>query len=329
MLTSAPEEASVVRGGKKKGSGTPEPNFFIVGAAKAGTTSLYEYLRQHPDVFMPDDKEPWHFCNLREPAPHSATQYVDVNAYLALFAEAGNCKAVGEASVTYLTSPGAESRIYERYPDARIIIVLRNPADRVYSWYNFLCQYGVEPGLSLERALAEEDQRIAVAAERRDTWFADECILYFQYGLIAHDIARFVRRFPKEQIHVALFEDLKARPAETTRAVYQFLGVDPAFTPRTSKVHNPTWFPLSVRLQHAFASRSRIHPFLPSLGPVRFFDRQVIPWVCWTNTVLGQLRKKPAFNPSTRRALLNRYRDDIRQTEELIGLSLQAWLKDA
>ena len=68
---------------------------------------------------------------------------------------------------------------------------------------------------------------------------------------------------------------------------------------------------------------------LPPDRPVRFFDRQVIPWVCWTNTILGQLRKKPAFNPSTRRALLNRYRDDIRQTEELIGRSLQAWLKDA
>jgi len=81
VLTSALEENPVGRREKEKGSATPEPNFFIVGAAKAGTTSLYHYLRQHPDVFMPDDKEPWHFCNLREPAPYSATQYVDVNAY--------------------------------------------------------------------------------------------------------------------------------------------------------------------------------------------------------------------------------------------------------
>lgn len=326
-LTSAIEEAAAAGDERQEGA-VPEPNFFIVGAAKAGTTSLYEYLRQHPDVFMPDAKEPWHFCGLREPAPFCTKAYSDLDAYLALFADAGSRRAIGEASVSYLTSPGAESRIHERYPDARIIIVLRNPADRVYSWYNFMCQYGVEPGLSLERALAEEDQRIAVAAERRDTWFADECILYFQYGLIAHDIERFVRRFPKEQIHVALFEDLKARPAETTRAVYEFLGVDPTFTPRTSKVHNPTWFPLSVSLQHAFASRSRLHPFLPSSGPIRFLDRKVIPWVCWANAVLGQVRKKPAFNPSTRRALLNRYRDDIRRTEELTGRSLQAWLKD-
>jgi hypothetical protein len=321
------EEAAVTVGQMKERSAVPEPNFFIVGAAKAGTTSLYEYLRQHPDVFMPKDKEPWHFCDLKEPAPYCAVQSLDFNAYLALFAEAGDRRAVGEASVSYLTSPGAESRIYARYPDARIIILLRNPADRVYSWYNFLCQYGVEPGLSLERALAEEDQRVAVAAQGRDTWFVDECILYFHYGLISHDIERFVNRFPKEQVHVALFEDLKARPVETTRAVYEFLEVDPAFVPRSLKVHNPTWFPLSVTLQHFFASRSRLHPFLPSRGPTRFLDRQVIPKVCWANAVAGRARKR-VFNPATRRALLNRYRDDIRRTEELVGRSLQVWLKD-
>jgi hypothetical protein len=191
-----------------------------------------------------------------------------------------------------------------------------------------MCQYGVEPGLSLEDALADENRRAAIAAEGRDTWFVDECILYFHYGLIASHIERFVRRFPREQIHVALFDDLKARPAETTRGVYEFLGVDPGFEPASLKVHNPTWFPLSVALQHSFASRSRLHPFLPSRGPIRFLDRRVIPTVCWANAVAGQVRRR-VFNPATRRTLLNRYRDDIRRTEELIGRSLQVWLKDA
>ena len=327
MLTPTFEEAAGTIDEKKRGSAVPEPNFFIVGAAKAGTTSLYEYLRQHPDVFMPHDKEPWYFCGLKEPAPYSAVKYPDFASYLEIFAEAGGRSAIGEASVSYLTSPEAASKIHARYPDARIIIVLRNPADRVYSWYNFLCQYGVEPGLSLEDALAEEDKRAAIAAEGRDTWFVDECILYFHYGLIAHHIERFVNLFPKEQIHVALFEDLKTDPVGTTRALYKFLDVDPAFTPQSLKVHNPTWFPLSVSLQHSFASRSRLHPFQPSRGRIRYFDRKVVPWVCWANAIAGQVRK-PVFNPATRRALLNRYRDDIRQTEELIGRSLQSWLKD-
>ena len=330
MLASVTEEVGRTLGplsGLSEHRAVPEPNFFIVGAAKAGTTSLYEYLRQHPDVFMPDAKEPWHFCGLPDPAPACATPYSDLDAYLGLFGGAGACRAIGEASVSYLTSPSAASRIYERYPKARIIIVLRNPADRVYSWYNFLCQYGVEPGQSLERALEEEDRRKAIALQRRDTWFVDECITYFHFGLIASHVERFVRRFPKTQIHVALFEDLKACPLETTRGVFEFLDVDPAFTPRTSKVHNPTWFPLSIALQHQVASRSRLHPFLPSRGPIRFFDRAVAPAICWANAVLGQTRKR-TFAPSTRRALLNRYRDDIRRTEELVGRSLQGWLKD-
>jgi hypothetical protein len=327
VLATANEYTAVALEERKEQRAVCEPNFFIVGAAKAGTTSLYHYLRQHPDVFMPADKEPWHFCGLPDPAPYSADRYRDFNKYLELFAEAGRCKAIGEASVSYLVSPGAEERIYARYPDARIIIVLRNPADRVYSWYNFLCQYGVEPGLSLERALADEEQRITIAAERRHTRFVDECVLYYQFGLISHHIKRFVERFPKDQIQFLLFDDLKARPKETTRAVFEFLGVDASFTPSSFKVHNPTWFPLSIRLQHLVASRSRMHPFLPSGTPIRFFDRKVIPWVCWTNAVLGRTRKR-RFNPATRRELLTRYRDDIRRTEQLIGRSLQAWLKD-
>lgn len=327
MLTLANENTTALAVEAAAPRGACEPNFFIVGAAKAGTTSLYHYLRQHPDVFMPEGaKEPWHFCGLPDPAPSSADRYRDFSKYLELFAEAGSCKAIGEASVSYLTSPEAAERIYARYPDARIIIVLRNPADRVYSWYSFLCQYGVEPGLSLERALADEDRRIEIAAQRRDTWFVDECVLYYHYGLIAHNIERFVRRFPKDQIHIVLFDDLKARPKETTQKVFEFLGVDASFAPSSFKVHNPTWFPLSVRLQHFFASRSRIHPFLPDRQPIRFLDRVVIPWVCESNAIFGRLRKR-AFNPSTRRELLNRYRDDIQRTEQLIGRSLQIWLK--
>jgi hypothetical protein len=305
----------------------PEPNFFIVGAAKAGTTSLYEYLRQHPDVFMPEDKEPWFFCGIPDPAPASAKRFPTLESYLSLFENAGDCKAIGEASVSYLPSDTAAARIYERYPDARIIIVLRNPADRVYSWYNFLCQHGVEPGLSFEKALADQDRRIAVALEHRDTWYADELILYYHFGLISHHVERFVNQFPRNQIHVMLFDDLKANPLDATRGVFEFLGVDPSFTPEFG-VHNPTWFPLSVRVQHMFLGRSRLHPFLPQRGRIRFFDRRVVPAVAHTNAALGKLRRR-SFNPETRRKLINQYRDDIRRTEELTGVSLAAWLKTA
>lgn len=326
-MTSAVQEVSAA---EKTTSGAEirEPNFFIVGAAKAGTTSLHEYLRQHPDVFMPGGdlsrKEPSHFC---DPIPPWQEAYRDFNTYRALFAEARDEKAVGEASAGYLISPGAEARIHARYPHARIVIVLRNPAERVYSMYTYMCQFGLEPSPSFERALAEEDERAAIAAQARENWFPVHAILYFRYALVAHYIERFLRRFPREQVHFVLFDDLKARPQETTSAVFEFLGVDPTFTP-SFKIHNRTWVPFSIRFQHFLAMQCRVHPMLPQRTPVRYVDRRVLPFLSTVNALLGTLRTR-RMNPATRKALLNRYRDDIRRTEELIGRSLAGWLKDA
>src|SRR5687767_12736237 len=106
------------------------PNFFVCGAARSGTTSLWEYLRQHPDIYMPaaiEHKEPSYFCDLYGMS--------DWNQYLALFREAGNRKRVGEASGPYLTSPESAGRLKEAAPEARIIILLRDPAERAWSLY--------------------------------------------------------------------------------------------------------------------------------------------------------------------------------------------------
>src|SRR5947207_14583321 len=108
-----------------------EPNFFIVGAARSGTTSLWHSLRQHPDVFMPlKQKEPHFFCDASPP-----WAVKDLDAYLALFTDAEERKAMGEATTGYLGSPEAAARIAARYPGARIIIMLRDPADRAHSLY--------------------------------------------------------------------------------------------------------------------------------------------------------------------------------------------------
>jgi hypothetical protein len=304
-----------------------EPNFFIVGAAKAGSTSLVEYLRQHPDVFMPGGdfsrKEPAHFC---DPIPPWQEKYRDVDTYLGLFADAGDRKAVGEASVAYLAWPGTESRIYARYPHARIVIVLRNPADRVHSWYNFMCQYGIEPGLSLENALAQEEARAADETLKRDNPYWYSSTQYFRFGHYADDIERYVRRFPRQQIHVLLSEDLRTRPAETMRSLHKFLDVDPDFTP-SFEMHNETWTPFSPRLQHFLATHTRWQPASAPTDPGGFVERRLVPFAAGVNMLAGRLRKR-RFNPATRRALLIRYRNDIRRTEQLIGRSLDIWLKD-
>ena len=131
------------------------PNFFIVGAARSGTTSMWEYLKQHPDIFMPEGfayKEPSYFCNLYG--------YNDFNLYLELFAGVKEEKAVGEASTPYLTSPESAAWIREVYPAAKIIILLRNPVDRAYSMYNWMIKEGYEGVYPFEEALDVEKVRI-------------------------------------------------------------------------------------------------------------------------------------------------------------------------
>ncbi len=149
-------------------------------------------------------------------------------------------------------------------------------------------------------------------------------VQYYKFGLCADDLERWIRRFPKNQLHLILFEDLIRRPLETTQGVFKFLEVDSSFVPRFT-VKNPTWNPLSVRLQHALATRTRMPPGAVSDLPPRWRDQFVYPIVGGLNLLGGTLRKR-RFNPETRRALLARYRQDILKTEALIGRSLRGWL---
>jgi hypothetical protein len=308
----------------------PEPNVFIAGSAKAGSTSLVYYLRQHPDVFMPagdfSRKEPAHFCS---PAPPWQERYQDFNTYLGLFAEAGDRKAIGEASVAYLKNPGADERIYTRYPAAKIIIILRNPADRAFSWFTFMCQYGIEGSSSFEGALAEEQARAEDLEFKSKNWTWYWMTQYFAFGLCGEYVERFARRFPPEQVHFLLFDDLKADPLGETQKVYRFLGVDPTFVP-TIEVHNPTWVPFSVRLQHFLALRTKATPGTshPEPSTLGFLDRRVYPFIGGLNLLLGRLRRV-RLNPETRRHLLVRYREDILRTGQAIKRDLSHWLADA
>src|SRR3954462_1224231 len=113
-----------------------KPNFLIVGAAKSGTTSLFEYLRGHPDVFMPDVKEASYFAGA------GVKNEAD---YLALFREAGPARAVGEASGAYLYLPDTARAIHDLLgPRVRIIVILRNPIDMAYSLWGHMVREGGE-----------------------------------------------------------------------------------------------------------------------------------------------------------------------------------------
>lgn len=304
--------------------GVPEPNFFLVGASRAGTTSLWSYLRQHPDVFFPEfpyPKEPSYFCDL---APVWARGYRDLGSYLRGYSSAGRQSARGDASTTYLPSPESPGRIHARYPDARILVILRNPADRAFSLYTLLCQLGFESITSFERALAEERNRLRSDTFKHDNPFWFGAYLYFSSGLYSEQVARYLTTFPPRQVKILLFENLQRRPRETAQEVYEFLGVDPTFVPEVA-VHNRSSFPLSVAAQRLITRAWRSHPLKGSDLPPRWTDR-ILGRGARANLALGRMRAH-RLRPSTRAELLREYAPDIRRTAGLIGTNLDAWIR--
>lgn len=227
------------------------PDFFICGAARSGTTSLWNYLRQHPDIYMPSDfaqKEPSYFSELYG--------LRDRHAYLRLFKNSRPDQLLGEASTSYLTSPDSAERIHREVPSARFIILLRNPVDRAYSLYKWMRENGYEPITTFEEALREEGTS-RLGPPRFERSHRPEFVrtngqyyynyLYFHSGLYHDQVKRYVDLFGREQVMVWVFEEFVADTRAHLRRGFEFLGVDKEFDSEI-EVHNAT------------SSRLAIHP---------------------------------------------------------------------
>lgn len=301
---------------------SPWPNFFLIGAGKAGTTSLYYYLRQHPEVFMSRFKEPKFFAleghpmDFRGPHDHRirAQTTTDEAGYLALFAGAENEKAIGEASTIYLGDFGAADAIADRIPSARIVAILRNPADRAFSAYQHLLRDGYEPLQTFEAALDAEPRRQA------DGWYVQYA--YAGRGFYGRYLEPYYARFDPAAIRVYLYEDFAADPDAVLADLFAFLGVDPGFRPDMRPRHNVSGRPRSARLQRWLTRRHPVKEALKRWVPEDWGHR-IITRIQPFNVVRGEM------DPATRRRLIEGYRDDILHLEALIGRDLSHWLDDA
>ena len=197
------------------------PNFLIIGAHKAGTSSLHRYLRQHPDVFMPTLKELRFFSydpdgSDVEPSPYAWGPRVHPiktwNEYVDLFAPVTTEKAIGEASPCYLNHPRCPTRIKQALPDVRLIVSLRDPVDRAYSGY-----------LMAVRDLGETRPFADTIGEQRTAWHDN--LVYYK------PCQRYLACFPRERLKVIRAETLNAEPAKVLQDIFSFLEVDPAFEP--------------------------------------------------------------------------------------------------
>jgi hypothetical protein len=287
----------------------------VIGTIKAGTTSLYHYLKQHPNVYMSPKKEPGFFAvDYDRPLDEGFNRFAITapEDYQAQFTGVADEAAVGEASPQYLWSPLAPARIKEALPNVKLIAGLRNPVDRAFSAYAHLRREGVEPFEDFDRALQEEPARIA--QHLGPLW------RYQEVGLYAAQLERYFTIFDRSQIMIYLFEDLRNDARALLQAAFRFIGVDDSFAPDVRNRHNVSGVPRSRRLYGWLRGRSRPISVLASVIPAPERQRLALKVQKW-NLV------KPTMSAKTRAALVEVYREDILKTQDLIHRDLSGWLQ--
>lgn len=304
----------------------PLPNFFIIGAPKAGTTALHATLSQHPDIYLSAVKEPCFFaCEGQPPlAPGPAGSYLHHEAvwqprkYLQLFAGVASERAIGEASPMYLRSPQAAARIRRDIPHAKIIAILRQPAERAHSHFWHMVQKGLETVSTFEMALEQESQR------RDAGWFS--AFYYRANGFYYQQLAAYYDLFPRAQIKVFGYEDWKNHPANFLRDVLRFLEVDDTLVPPVREA-NLTRLPRSRRFHALAQAATQRGPMPDKLSAPSFLppQRALASTLDWLNRNVN-LVPPPPLHTETRQFLTQGYRADILKLEELLGRDLSAWL---
>jgi hypothetical protein len=302
---------------------TKLPNFFIVGAAKSGTTSLYNYLIQHPDIYLSPLKEPKYLSSSANKFPHKGPGdiYVDNmviktwDEYLQLFAGVRNEKCIGEASADYLYFYKCVIPLIKIInAEAKIIIILRNPIERAFSAYKHLVRDGREM-LSFEKALDIEEQRKKENYEF--IWF------YKDVGFYYNQVKAYLEAFGITRVRVYLFDDFSKKPFDIINDIFKFLEVNKDFIPDMSPKYNVSEVPRIKFLQRFLMNYN--HPIKKLSRPI------LLKTIGKENTerLVNYFKKKnkKIINPKTREYLAQLYRDDILKLQDLIKRDLSKWLK--
>lgn len=308
------------------------PNFLVIGAPKAGTTSIHEYLREHPDVFMSPIKEPHFFCypsldsahgedsalnplSEAERAEQAAKLPENLAWYEGLFEGAKGERAVGEVSPQYLGYPNAPKHIHRYIPNAKLIAILRDPAELAYSGYLHAVRDGRGTREEFEAAIE------AVLREGYDGVIRDEIYRNLHFGFYHAHLARYHALFPSENLHVCFFDDFKNDACAVMQAMYRFLGVDNSFQPDTGAQYNVSVVPRNVGLYRYFTSANPLIRFGKRAAP----HSLRVAAMNLRNHLLA--RKKPEMEPALRKKLVAIYREDTLRLQKQLQRDLSHWLK--
>jgi len=312
------------------------PNFFIVGAPKAGSTSLYYYLDQHPQIYMSPIKEPCFFAPEIEPGNFSEEfrepvekellalrEYLDGpmtdrrfgglvrerEQYLKLFKNVCDERAIGEASVCYLWSAEAARNIRNEIPAAKIIVILRDPADRAFSQYLHAVTNGLFAGSfreMLQASLSARGNKFGVLYP------------FLELGMYSQQVIRYQELFPADSLKICFFDDYQNHQEPFVKDIFRFLQVDPAFSPDFSKKH----------LQPQVARFTALNPFFKS-HRLKETVRQVLPQFAhpFLRSLYYKQRRSLVLEPADRKRLIEYYSEDIRHLQQLLGRDLSTWMR--
>lgn len=295
------------------------PDFFIVGAPKCGTTALTDYLAQHPQVGMCERKETQYFAFDLYPAFGRATDrpWISQDEYLSLFSEAQDKVRIGEASVWYLYSAAAPREISEFSPEAKIIVMVRNPLEAVPSLHSQFVFVGIEPVEDLEEALALDGER-----ERLGTppFFPPRS--YRSAARYSEQLERYLSVFGRDRVQVIVYDDFRRDTLEVYRRTCEFLDIDRDFVPRLEIV-NPNKRVRSRGLRNLV--RYPPPPLRRAFHRIssKRFRRQAGSLLTRLNT---RFEPRPPVPPAVAESLRPLVADEVTALEALVDLDLRSWL---
>ncbi|MFM9986430.1 MAG: sulfotransferase family protein [Flavobacteriales bacterium] len=283
-------------------------NLFIVGTPKAGTTALYEYLRNSKDVFLPSIKETNYFAHseISKQRLYYNAPIVDSRpVYDELYASATHQKWLVDASVSYLYYEPAATRIFEYNPEARIIIILRNPAERAYSHYLMDKRLGfIKSDFAVILNRKQRDHQTDVAYQQ-----------FVSLGFYHDQVKRYMDIFPHNQIRIFFHHEVKSNRKAWLNEVCQFLDIEPLSEEATSEAHNAHANPKNGFIQ-----------FLYQMKWLRKAIKAVIPAGLQKGVLKGFFdNSKPALDPEIDAQLRSLYKNDIQKLEALFNKNLMAW----
>ena len=295
------------------------PDFFILGPPKTGSSSLYFYLNQHPEIFMSPKKETRFFDKDYENGLSFYTKY---------FKDAPSNAIRGEASAAYAFLPFVAERIKNHLPDSKLVLCFRNPVERAYSGWLMRQESGVEKIGFIDALKENIKQREKIDFFKDDflsIWLKDQKRIdntnqlslrtYIEGGLYSHQLEAYKKHFPSTQIHVIFMEDLKENLRKTMESLFKFLGVDSDFLLTSTEVRNPYQKDRLKGIRNIFGKKRL--SIVAGLFPKKIKDRLV--------SVVKVAQEKPELTEEERRFAFAIFEDEINRLEKSLQKDLSHW----